>query len=110
MSLYTTPGSTGPNPLGVFPTTTPPLHAGLPEAMAYAKRYHEAPIRALVNTTQTRVWNLLIDVIAQAGRFPSVATSLSNFNVEGERRYWVHVAIDRYSGKVLDEQLEEVKE
>ena len=84
------------------------------EAMAYAKRYHEAPIRALVNGTQTRVWNLMIDVIAQTGRFPTSAatapTPLAAFLVEGERRYWVHVAIDRYTGTVLDEQVEEVKE
>ena len=52
----------------------------------------------------------MIDVIAQTGRFPSSASSLTSFNVEGERRYWVHVAIDRYTGKVLDEQIEEVKE
>jgi len=108
MSLYTATSTA--STFGVFPTTSAPKHAGLPEAMAYAKRYHEAPIRALVNGTQTRVWNLMIDVIAQTGRFPSSAGSLANFNVEGERRYWVHVAIDRYTGKVLDEQVEEVKE
>jgi hypothetical protein len=74
------------------------------------QRFHEASIRALTNSGTTRVWNLMIDVIAQTGRFPSSASSLANFNVEGERRYWVHVAIDRYTGKVLDEQIEEVKE
>jgi Tfp pilus assembly protein PilX len=74
------------------------------------ERFHEAPIRALAAVGTTRVWNLMIDVIAQTGRFPSSASSLANFNVEGERRYWVHVAIDRYTGKVLDEQIEEVKE
>jgi hypothetical protein len=79
-------------------------------AFANAQRYREATIRALSNNTTTRVWNLMIDVIAQTGRFPSSASSLANFNVEGERRYWVHVAIDRYTGKVLDEQVEEVKE
>jgi hypothetical protein len=74
------------------------------------ERFRDAPIRALANAGTTRVWNLMIDVIAQSGRFPSSATGLANFNVEGERRYWVHVAIDRYTGKVLDEQIEEVKE
>jgi hypothetical protein len=110
LSLCTTASS-----FGIFPTsTTGALHAGLPEAMAYAKRYHEAPIRALVNGTQTRVWNLMIDVVAQTGRFPASAatasTPLAVFMVEGERRYWVHVAIDRFTGKVIDEQVEEVKE
>jgi hypothetical protein len=79
-------------------------------ANAYCQRYNEATMRALSNNTTSRVWNLMIDVIAQTGRFPSSATGLANFNVEGERRYWVHVAIDRYTGKVLDEQIEEVKE
>jgi hypothetical protein len=74
------------------------------------ERFRNAPIRALANAGTTRVWNLMIDVIAQTGRFPSSATGLANFNVEGERRYWVHVAIDRYTGRVLDEQIEEVKE
>ena len=107
MSLYTTTSA-----FGGFPTGT--NHNGLAEAMAYTKRYHEAPIRALVNGTQTRVWNLMIDVIAQTGRFPAIAASQSNplaaFQVEGERRYWVHVAIDRYTGKVIDEQVEEIRE
>jgi hypothetical protein len=30
--------------------------------------------------------------------------------VEGERRYWLHVAIDRYTGQVVDKQLEVVNE
>jgi hypothetical protein len=74
------------------------------------ERFRDASIRALANCGQTRVWNLMIDIIAQTGRFPSTATSLQNFNVEGEKRYWVHVAIDRYTGQVIDQQVEEVKE
>jgi hypothetical protein len=74
------------------------------------ERFRNAPIRALANAGTTRVWNLMIDVIAQTGRFPTSASGLANFAVEGERRYWVHVALDRYTGKVLDEQIEEVKE
>ena len=85
-------------------------HNGTRETVTYIQRFREAPIRALSAVGTTRVWNLMIDVIAQTGRFPSSASSLANFNVEGERRYWVHVAIDRYTGKVLDEQVEEVKE
>ena len=79
-------------------------------AAGNVQRFRESVIRALANAGTTRVWNLMIDVIAQTGRFPSGTSSLSNFNVEGERRYWVHVAIDRYTGKILDEQVEEVKE
>ena len=38
----------------------------------------------------------MLDVIAQSGRYPPTATSLQNgFVVEGEQRYWVHVATGR---------------
>lgn len=30
--------------------------------------------------------------------------------VEGEQRYWMHVAIDRFTGQVLDKQIEVVNE
>jgi hypothetical protein len=74
------------------------------------QRFREAPIRALSAAGQTRVWNLLIDVVAQTGKYPQGATGVDNFTVDGETRYWVHLAIDRLTGQVLDEQIEEVKE
>jgi hypothetical protein len=56
-------------------------------------------------------------VIAQAGRYPPNAASgpnnanpLANFVVEGEKRYWLHIAIDRFTGQVIDQQLEAVYE
>ena len=52
----------------------------------------------------------MIDVIAQSGRYSPVATNLSDFVVEGEKRYWLHVAIDRFTGEVIDQQLELVNE
>jgi hypothetical protein len=71
----------------------------------------ETVARALADTTQTRTWGLLVDVIAQTGRFKPSATSLQNdFIVEGEEHYWVHVAIDRFTGQVIDKQIEAVKE
>jgi hypothetical protein len=77
-------------------------------------RYREASIRALTASGQTRIWNLLIDVVAQTGRYPQSAGSASNplaaFLVEGEQRYWVHVAIDRLTGQVIDKQIELVQE
>jgi hypothetical protein len=74
------------------------------------QRFREAPIRALAAAGQTRVWNLMIDVVAQAGRFPQSAKAFEAFKVQGEQRYWVHVAIDRLTGKVIDKQIEVVKE
>jgi hypothetical protein len=75
------------------------------------KTEREAIARALSETAQTRTWNLLIDVIAQSGRYPPTATSLRNgFVVDGEQRYWVHVAIDRFTNQVIDRQIEVVNE
>lgn len=77
----------------------------------------ESIARALAEVAQTRTWGLMIDVIAQSGRHPPNAASgpnttnpLANFVVEGERRYWLHIAIDRFTGEVIDQQLEAVYE
>jgi len=72
------------------------------------KTRREGVARALADVAQTRTWNLMIDIVAQAGRYPPNATGLDQFIVEGERHYWLHVAIDRFTGEVLDRQLEVV--
>lgn len=74
------------------------------------KTQREAIVRALGEVDQTRTWNLMIDVIAQSGRFPVGANDLAKFVVEGEQRYWVHVAIDRFTNQVIDREIEVVKE
>ena len=74
------------------------------------QRYRETSIRALSSVGTTRVWNLMIDVIAQTGRYPQSASGPDKFLVEAEKRYWLHVAIDRYTGEVIDKQLEAVAE
>ena len=57
------------------------------------------------------LWNLLIDVVARSGDYkPNVPSLRNDFVVEGEQRYWVHVAIDRVTGKVIDKQIEVVNE
>jgi hypothetical protein len=73
--------------------------------------------RALAEVGQTRTWNLLIDVIAQTGKYKLNSQDLtgSNFVVEGEKRYWLHIALGRDlnsdgSVDVLGTQLEEVVE
>ena len=71
-----------------------------------AKTRREALVRALADVGTTRTWNLLIDLVAQTGVYPTNATGLSNFVVQGEKHYWVHVALDRYTGTVIDQQLE----
>ena len=52
----------------------------------------------------------MIDVIAQSGRYKPGETDLTKFIVEGEQRYWVHVAIDRFTGQVVDKQIEVINE
>jgi hypothetical protein len=78
----------------------------------------ETIARALAEVGQTRTWNLLIDVIAQTGRYAPGTNGVANasnankFTVEGEKRYWLHIALGRdlVSGQVdvLGTQLEEV--
>ena len=127
--------SPSPSPLGspsannaatslVLSTTSAPLVnrggltnliANLPDTTGVGpstpKTQRESIARALGEVDQTRTWNLLIDVIAQSGRYPPNATSLQNgFVVNGEQRYWVHVAIDRFTGQVIDKQIEVVNE
>jgi Tfp pilus assembly protein PilX len=94
--------------LASAPTTTP---------FTSNEESRESIARALTEVGQTRTWGLLIDIIAQSGRYPpnaasgpNVANPLANFVVEGERRYWLHIAIDRFTGEVIDQQLEAIYE
>lgn len=86
------------------------LTTAYPMSTTPMKYSRESVVRAMASSTQTRTWNLLIDVVAQSGRYSAQATSLSNFLVEGERRYWMSIAIDRYTGAVIGQQLELVNE
>ncbi|PYI87613.1 MAG: hypothetical protein DMF03_12995 [Verrucomicrobia bacterium] len=65
----------------------------------------------MTSVPQTRTWNLLTDVVAQSGYYKPNATSLQNdFIVEGEQHYVVHVAIGRFTGQVIDRQMEVANE
>ena len=69
--------------------------------------------RALAETGRARTWNVMIDVIAQTGQYTSDATNVTQANkfiVQGEKRYWLHIALDRDDGTVLGSQLEELAE
>ena len=74
------------------------------------ERFREAPIRALADIGTARTWNLLIDLVVQTGHFPARAATFDDFLVRGEQHYWLHVAIDRITGQVIDKQLEIVRE
>jgi hypothetical protein len=91
-----------------LPTTILPAAANEFQAV---KARREVVARAVSSVAQTRVWNLVIDVVAQSGHFKPNAANLQNdFVVDGEQHYWVHVAIDRLTGQVLDKQIEVVNE
>jgi hypothetical protein len=92
-----------------LPLTILPLPAGgIHNQTVKARR--ETVGRAIASVAQTRTWNLMIDVVAQSGRYPPNANALAGFVVEGEQRYWIHVAIDRFTGQVIDKQIEVVNE
>jgi hypothetical protein len=73
-------------------------------------RFRESAMRALSDTGQVGTWNFLIDLVAQVGRYPTSARTPQEFLVEGEKRYWLHLAIDRQTGEVIDRQIELVNE
>jgi hypothetical protein len=86
-------------------------------AIGATKEQKEAIVRALAEMGQARTWNLMIDVIAQAGKYAPGTTRLTDsakFVIEGEKRYWLHIALGRDleggSVDVLGQQLEEVYE
>jgi hypothetical protein len=74
------------------------------------KTQMEVVPRQLAAFTDTRCWNLLLDVITQSGHYLTGATDPDQFVVQGERRYWLHLAIDRRTGKIVEQQLEPVFE
>lgn len=74
------------------------------------KTAREAVSRTLAGTTQSRTWVLLVDLVCQMGSYPPGATSLDQFAVATEQRYWVHVSIDRVTGEIVSEQWELVYE
>jgi hypothetical protein len=95
-------------PTRILPTPTPTTTV---QTDRVVKARREVVARTLSSVVQTRTWNLVIDVVAQSGHFKPNAGSLQNdFIVEGEQHYWVHVAIDRFTGRVIDKQIEVVNE
>jgi hypothetical protein len=82
---------------------------------AWTKEQKEAIARSLAEMGQARTWNLMIDVIAQTGKCAPGETDFAKFIVEGEKRYWLHIALARdlntdRTVDVLGTQLEEVTE
>jgi hypothetical protein len=83
---------------------------GVGSAMGSSEEARELIARALSETCTTRSWGLLVDVIAQSGHCKPGTTNLAEFAVDGEKRYWLHIVIDRFNAEVIDQQLEEILE
>lgn len=105
-SIASSPLSTIANLPGLADSSSFPLATG----KILRKTEKEAFVRALAPVSEVNVWNLMIDVVAQSGRFPPNATNLKDFVVNGEARYWIFAAIDRTTCKVIDLQFELVTE
>lgn len=78
------------------------------DAVSLFKESNEVPVRALSEVSNLRTWNLLIDIVGQSGRYPPGADALGDFVVTGESRYWLHIAIDRHTGEIVDQLIEQV--
>jgi len=75
-----------------------------------SKVVREAAVRTLAEIGTTRTWNFMIDLVAQTGRFTAAPNSAKDFMVQSEERVWIHVAIDRMTGEVLELRKEVVNE
>jgi hypothetical protein len=94
----------------VFPPTCYSATGTNSAAYPVVQRFRESAIRDLADGGQAGAWNLLVDLIVQIGRYPKDAAGISDFLVEGERHYWVHIALDRTTGEVIDKNIEVVNE
>ncbi|MEM6822937.1 MAG: hypothetical protein AAF558_13490 [Verrucomicrobiota bacterium] len=75
------------------------------------KHQRSTMIQALSEIGETRTWNLMVDLIAQSGNISSASGSdMGDFRITGEKRYWLHVSIDRFTGEIIDSVIERVYE
>lgn len=100
------------------------------EGVLRSERARNAVFRALADAAGTRVWNLFVDVVVQTGRYPRNApgsrlagaqtlgaearaaaahSEMERFLVEAQQHFWWHLAVDRLTGEVIDEQIEPVE-
>lgn len=73
--------------------------------------------RAVSSSLDTRNWQMLIDVVAQSGKISPQSTSLADENnvlqgfvVEGQKRFYVYLTLDRITGEIIDKYIEVVYE
>ncbi|MEM9445280.1 MAG: hypothetical protein AAGA18_07980 [Verrucomicrobiota bacterium] len=71
------------------------------------KVQRDALLSALSDIHNARTWHLLIDVITQSGSFTPASRNLKDFHVTGQKHLIVQVAIDRLTGEVIDQVIEQ---
>ncbi len=109
------------NATGERPFLSPADLVGVPDATAYAEIYpdltgskqrREIIARALGTAGQTRTWNFFIDLIAQVGTMAKTPSPdlRNDFIPTAEYRFWIHVAVDRFTGKAKDLHIEAYQE
>ncbi len=74
------------------------------------ERELESLARGLSDVSSTRTWTVMIDLVAQSGRLVPGAAALDEFAIRGEKRYWIHLVIDRFTGKTIARQIEPIFE
>ncbi len=70
----------------------------------------EAAIRTLSAIGDTRTWNFLLDLVVQSGRLPPNSSRPDQFTVRAEKRYWVHLSVDRFTGELIHQNWEPIHE
>ncbi|MES2308373.1 MAG: hypothetical protein V4507_05890 [Verrucomicrobiota bacterium] len=79
-----------------------PEKSGLNQSLKWRR---EVVARGLIDSTQTRTWNLMIDLSTQEGHAQNNLGEKS-FSRLAQTRAWYHIAIDRYTGQIIDLQKE----
>ncbi len=108
-TLDTTP-ITSPGDVAKVVTAAADVGAQLPTAAARIKNRREVISRSLAPVTDARTWNLLLDLVVQSGKIAPGSSSLENFIPSASRRYWIHIAIDRLTNRVLEIRTEPIHE
>jgi len=121
------PNTTADSVAGIFSALSPSLQpvyssANMTERLAtnaiskpdggYSpyKTQAENFIRSLSSTTDTRSWQLMLDVVAQSGRIAPPYAAAADFVVEGQKRFFVYLTLDRITGEIVDRHIEPVYE
>ena len=72
------------------------------------KHHREGIVRQIAEVGQSSTLNLLMDLVVEEGKTVEVSPSKTKFIAGGRVHYWVSLAIDRLTYKIIDIEVEEV--